>query len=93
MHDQQRLAASFFEGHRGDRPTLTPFVVGPDQARVSLRGSERRTPWSRPRNRTPDGSRPAFDGVIASGSTSGMPEAYEQLVEVLVNLGASGGRS
>src|SRR5215469_5853824 len=33
MDDQQRVAARFFEGQRGDRPTLIPFVIGPDQAR------------------------------------------------------------
>lgn len=38
-------------------------------------------------------SKEALDGAIASGSTSGMPEALEQLDELLVNLGASAGRS
>ena len=37
-------------------------------------------------------SKDALDGAIASGSTSGMPEALEQLDELLVNLGASAGR-
>src|SRR5262245_44131477 len=34
VQDQQRLAAFFLEGHRGDGPILTTFVIGPDQARV-----------------------------------------------------------
>lgn len=38
-------------------------------------------------------SKEALDGAIASGSTSGMPEALEQLDELLVNLGASVARS
>ena len=38
-------------------------------------------------------SKEALDSAIASGSTSGMPEALEQLDELLVNLGASAGRS
>src|SRR6185295_11099181 len=33
-HDQQRLATLFLEGHRGDGPTLTTFLIGPDEARV-----------------------------------------------------------
>lgn len=37
-------------------------------------------------------SKEALDGAIASGSTSGMPEALEQLDELLVTL-ANGGRS
>ena len=38
-------------------------------------------------------SKEALDGAIASGSTSGMPEALDQLDELLVSLGASAGRS
>jgi uncharacterized protein YndB with AHSA1/START domain len=40
-------------------------------------------------------SKEALDEAIASGSTgiSGMPEALEQLDELLVNLGASAGRT
>jgi uncharacterized protein YndB with AHSA1/START domain len=38
-------------------------------------------------------SKEALDSAIASGSTSGMPEALEQLDELLVTLGASVGRS
>ena len=38
-------------------------------------------------------SKEALDGAIASGSTSGMAEALEQLDELLVTLGASEGRS
>ncbi len=38
-------------------------------------------------------SKEALDGAIASGSTSGMPEALQQLDELLVNLDASAGRS
>jgi hypothetical protein len=38
-------------------------------------------------------SKEALDGAIASGSTSGMPEALGQLDELLVSLGASAGRS
>src|SRR5688572_32388893 len=34
VHDQQRLATLFLEGHRGDWPTLTSFLIGPDEARV-----------------------------------------------------------
>jgi hypothetical protein len=34
VHDQQRLATPFLEGHRGDRPTVTTFLIGPDEARV-----------------------------------------------------------
>ena len=37
-------------------------------------------------------SKEALDGAIASGSTSGMPEALDQLDELLVSLGASAGR-
>jgi uncharacterized protein YndB with AHSA1/START domain len=36
-------------------------------------------------------SRESLDAAIASGSTSGMPEALEQLDELLVSLGASSG--
>ena len=36
-------------------------------------------------------SKEALDDAIASGSTSGMPEALEQLDELLVTLGASDG--
>jgi len=38
-------------------------------------------------------SKEALDAAIASGSTSGMPEALDQLDELLVTLGASAGRS
>jgi uncharacterized protein YndB with AHSA1/START domain len=38
-------------------------------------------------------SKEALDGAIASGSTSGMPEALEQLDELLAHLGASAGGS
>jgi len=38
-------------------------------------------------------SREALDGAIASGSTGGTGETFEQLDEVLVALGASSGRS
>ena len=38
-------------------------------------------------------SKDALDGAIASGATAGMPETLEQLDELLVTLGASGGRS
>ena len=38
-------------------------------------------------------SKEALDGAIASGSTSGMPEALEQLDELLATLGTSAGRS
>jgi hypothetical protein len=34
VHVQQRLAARLLEGHGGDRPAITPFFVGPDQAGV-----------------------------------------------------------
>src|SRR5258706_691890 len=34
VQDQQRLAIFFLEGHRGDRATVTAFVIGPDEARV-----------------------------------------------------------
>src|SRR5262245_6580633 len=34
VHDQQRLATLFLEGHRGDRPRVTTFLIGPDEARV-----------------------------------------------------------
>jgi len=37
-------------------------------------------------------SKDALDGAIASGSTSGMPEALDQLDELLVDLEASAGR-
>jgi uncharacterized protein YndB with AHSA1/START domain len=36
-------------------------------------------------------SKEALDGAIASGSTSGMPEALEQLDELLLTLGSSEG--
>jgi uncharacterized protein YndB with AHSA1/START domain len=38
-------------------------------------------------------SKEALDGAIASGSTSGMPEALGQLDELVVTLGASEGQS
>ena len=38
-------------------------------------------------------SKEALDAAIASGSTSGMSETFEQLDELLVTLGASVGRS
>jgi uncharacterized protein YndB with AHSA1/START domain len=38
-------------------------------------------------------SKEALDDAIASGSTSGMPEALDQLDELLVTLGASERRS
>lgn len=38
-------------------------------------------------------SKEALDDAIASGSTSGTPETFEQLDEVLVALGASAARS
>ena len=38
-------------------------------------------------------SKEALDGAIASGSTSGFIETFEQLDELLVTLGASVGRS
>lgn len=38
-------------------------------------------------------SKEALDGAIASGSTGGFGEAFEQLDELLVTLGASVGRS
>src|SRR5262249_41456716 len=34
VHDEQRLAAFLIEGHRGDGPTVTTFVIRPDEARV-----------------------------------------------------------
>ena len=38
-------------------------------------------------------SKEALDGALASGSTDGMSETLDQLDELLVNLGASVGRS
>jgi uncharacterized protein YndB with AHSA1/START domain len=38
-------------------------------------------------------SKEALDGAIASGSTSGMPEALAQLDELVIGLGASAGES
>ena len=38
-------------------------------------------------------SKEALDGAIASGSTGGVSETFEQLDELLVTLGASVGRS
>src|SRR5277367_5417233 len=38
-------------------------------------------------------SKEALDGAIASGSTNGFGEAFEQLDEILVTVGASVGRS
>jgi uncharacterized protein YndB with AHSA1/START domain len=38
-------------------------------------------------------SKEALDGAIASGSTSGMPEALAQLDELVLGLGASAGES
>jgi hypothetical protein len=38
-------------------------------------------------------SKEALDGAIASGSTSGNSETFDQLEELLVTLGASMGRS
>src|SRR6476660_7317006 len=34
VHDDQCLATSFFEGHRGNGPTFATVVIGPDQAGV-----------------------------------------------------------
>ena len=34
MNGDQCLAALFLEGHRGDGPTVTTFVISPDEARV-----------------------------------------------------------
>src|SRR5689334_9852528 len=34
VHDEQRLATLFLEGHRGDGPTAMSFVIGPGEARV-----------------------------------------------------------
>src|SRR5262245_23997076 len=34
VQDHQRLASFFLEGHRRDLPSVTSFVVGPDEARV-----------------------------------------------------------
>src|SRR4030095_4839982 len=34
VQDQQRLATLILECHRGDRTTLTTFLVGPHEARV-----------------------------------------------------------
>ena len=42
VHNDERLAASFFEGHRGDGPTFITFVIRPDEARVV---SDRRLRW------------------------------------------------
>jgi uncharacterized protein YndB with AHSA1/START domain len=36
-------------------------------------------------------SKEALDGAVASGSTGGFSEQFEQLDELLVSLGASGG--
>src|ERR671928_1517793 len=36
VQDHQRLAALFLEGHRGDRPALATFLVGPREARIRL---------------------------------------------------------
>ncbi len=38
-------------------------------------------------------SKEALDGAIASGSTGGMGETFEQLDELLAALGTSSGRS
>jgi len=38
-------------------------------------------------------SKAALDGELASGAADGMPEQLEQLEELLVTLGANGGRS
>jgi uncharacterized protein YndB with AHSA1/START domain len=38
-------------------------------------------------------SKEALEGAIASGSTSGFSETFEQLDELLVTLGASAGRA
>lgn len=38
-------------------------------------------------------SKEALDGAIASGSTGGFSETFDQLDEVLITLGASVGRS
>jgi hypothetical protein len=38
-------------------------------------------------------SKEALDGAIASGSTGGCSETFEQLDDLLVTLGASVGRS
>ena len=45
VHDDQGLGTSFFEGHRGDGPTVTTFVIGPGEAgvrcHVDVRSEER----------------------------------------------------
>ena len=38
-------------------------------------------------------SKEALDGAIASGSTGGFSEQFEELDELLITLGASAGRS
>src|SRR5207237_9536082 len=32
--DHQRLAVLFLEGHRGDRPALATFLIGPSEPRI-----------------------------------------------------------
>src|SRR5262245_9184926 len=36
VHDHQRLACLFFEGHRGDGTAVSAFLIGPDEACVWL---------------------------------------------------------
>src|SRR5260370_42373106 len=48
VQDHQRLATLFLEGHRGDRPALATFLIGPREARIRLhleiRAAKRGTP-------------------------------------------------
>ncbi|HEY7942317.1 MAG TPA: SRPBCC family protein [Candidatus Limnocylindrales bacterium] len=74
-----RLVWTNDEGDDGEQITTVTFEEMGDRTRLTVHDLYP--------------SKEALDGAIASGSTSGMPEALGQLDELLVSLGASAGRS
>jgi uncharacterized protein YndB with AHSA1/START domain len=74
-----RLVWTNDEGDEGGTVTTVTFEVAGGTSRVVVH------------DRYP--SKEALDGAIASGSTTGMPEALGQLDELVVTLGAREGQS
>lgn len=74
-----RLVWTNDEGDDGEQITTVTFEEMGDRTRLTVHDLYP--------------SKEALDGAIASGSTSGMPEALGQLDELLVSMGASAGRS